>query len=49
MLFNSYEFVYVFFPVTLAGFFVLRRVSRDFALAWLIVASLFFYAWWRPA
>jgi D-alanyl-lipoteichoic acid acyltransferase DltB (MBOAT superfamily) len=34
--------------VTLAGFLLLGRVSRNFALGWLIVASLAFYAWWRP-
>jgi alginate O-acetyltransferase complex protein AlgI len=48
MLFNSYEFVFGFLPVTLAAFFLLGRVSRNLALGWLVVASLFFYAWWRP-
>ena len=48
MLFNSYEFIFVFLPATLAGFFLLGRTSRVWALGWLIVASLFFYAWWRP-
>ena len=48
MLFNSYEFIFGFLPLTLAGFFVLGRFSRDAALVWLIVASLLFYAWWRP-
>ena len=48
MLFNSYEFIFVFLPVTLAGFFLLGRRSRTLALAWLIAASLAFYAWWRP-
>jgi D-alanyl-lipoteichoic acid acyltransferase DltB (MBOAT superfamily) len=48
MLFNSYEFVFLFLPATLAGFFLLGRTSRAWALGWLIVASLFFYAWWRP-
>ena len=48
MLFNSYEFLFAFLPITLVVFFVCGRVSRDVALGWLIVASLFFYAWWRP-
>ena len=48
MLFNSYEFICVFLPATLAGFFLLGTKSRQWALSWLIVASLFFYAWWRP-
>ena len=50
MLFNSYVFIFVFLPVTLAGFFLLGRLGRRGpALAWLLVASLFFYAWWNPA
>ena len=48
MLFNSYEFLFAFLPVTLAGFFLLGRVSRNWALGWLMIASLVFYAWWRP-
>src|SRR5207302_6412302 len=48
MLFNSYEFIFVFLPVTLGGFFLLGLRSRNLALGWIIVASLGFYAWWRP-
>jgi D-alanyl-lipoteichoic acid acyltransferase DltB (MBOAT superfamily) len=48
MLFNSYEFILVFLPVTLAGFFLLGLRSRDLALGWIVAASLAFYAWWRP-
>jgi D-alanyl-lipoteichoic acid acyltransferase DltB (MBOAT superfamily) len=48
MLFNSYEFILVFLPVTLAGFFMLGLRSRNLALAWIVTASLAFYAWWRP-
>jgi alginate O-acetyltransferase complex protein AlgI len=48
MLFNSYEFIFVFLPVTLAGFFLLGLRSRNLALGWIVVASLAFYAWWRP-
>jgi D-alanyl-lipoteichoic acid acyltransferase DltB (MBOAT superfamily) len=48
MLFNSYEFLFGFLPVTLAGFFVLGAASRALALTWLVAASLGFYAWWRP-
>ena len=48
MLFNSIEFIFVFVPVVLAGFFLLARLSRAVALAWLTAASLFFYAWWNP-
>lgn len=48
MLFNSYEFLLIFLPVTLAVFFVLGRSSLRFAAAWLALASLFFYGWWNP-
>jgi len=48
MLFNSYEFIFVFLPVTLAGFFLLGTASRRLALGWIVLASLAFYAWWRP-
>ena len=48
MLFNSYPFVFVFLPLVLAGFAVLTRWrSRTATLAFLIVASLAFYAWWN--
>jgi D-alanyl-lipoteichoic acid acyltransferase DltB (MBOAT superfamily) len=48
MLFNSTEFLFVFLPVTLAGFYLLGPISRNSAIRWLILASLVFYAWWRP-
>ena len=48
MLFNSPEFIFAFFPATIAIFFLIGRVSREWSLSWLIFASLFFYAWWNP-
>jgi len=48
MLFNSFEFLFGFFPVVLALFLVLGARSRLLATGWLIAASLVFYAWWRP-
>jgi alginate O-acetyltransferase complex protein AlgI len=48
MLFNSYEFIFVFLPVTLGVFFAVGTMSRAWALRWIILASLCFYAWWRP-
>jgi alginate O-acetyltransferase complex protein AlgI len=48
MLFNSYEFIFVFLPVALAAFFVLGTISRTWALSSIVVASLAFYTWWRP-
>ncbi|MEW6313107.1 MAG: MBOAT family protein [Pseudomonadota bacterium] len=49
MLFNSYGFIFLFMPLTLALFFLLARASHLLAAGWLACASLFFYAWWNPA
>ncbi len=49
MLFNSYEFLLGFLPVTLALYFLTARwVGPRAALALLVAASLFFYGWWNP-
>jgi len=47
MLFNSFEFVYVFLPVTLLVFFLLRDPALQ--ILWLLAASLFHYSWWKPS
>lgn len=49
MLFNSYEFIFLFLPVVFAAFFAIGRYSRPLAALWLFSASLFFYGWWNPA
>jgi alginate O-acetyltransferase complex protein AlgI len=49
MLFNAPEFLVGFLPVVLAGFFLIGARARPlWAILWLVVASLFFYGWWRP-
>ena len=48
MLFNSYQFIFAFLPLTLVGFYFVGRISRGAAMNWLILASLVFYASWRP-
>jgi len=48
MLFNSYEFIFFFMPITVLGFAVLSRNFHTVALAWLTAASLFFYVCWEP-
>ena len=47
MLFNSYEFLLLFLPATIAGYFLLARRSAPAANAFLAAASVFFYAWWK--
>jgi alginate O-acetyltransferase complex protein AlgI len=47
MLFNSYSFIFVFLPVTLAVFYIFHTGgNRHFALGSLALASLVFYGWW---
>ncbi len=46
MLFNSYEFIFLFMPAAVAGFALLSSTRHKAALFWLTVASLFFYAYW---
>ena len=45
MLFTSLEFLLLFLPLVLAGYYVLRRELRN---AWLLAASLVFYAYGEP-
>jgi alginate O-acetyltransferase complex protein AlgI len=49
MLFNSLEFIFVFLPVTLAGFIIIGRFAEAPAarMAWLGFASLAFYGYWN--
>jgi D-alanyl-lipoteichoic acid acyltransferase DltB (MBOAT superfamily) len=49
MLFNTDEFIFLFLPGTLIGFFLLGRIAHHRAcLLWLVVCSLFYYGWWNP-
>ena len=43
MLFNSIEFIFGFLPITIAVFYLVRRIGgARVALAWLTAASPFF-------
>lgn len=45
MLFNSYEFCLLFLPLTVILYCAAGRYAgRTFALGWLLLASVFFYA-----
>jgi alginate O-acetyltransferase complex protein AlgI len=48
MLFNSYEFIFLFLPITVIVFFQIAKYNHHVAAAWLGAASLFFYGWWNP-
>lgn len=47
MLFNSYDYLIYFLPLSLAAFFVLGR-RASWAIGALVAASLVFYGWWNP-
>jgi D-alanyl-lipoteichoic acid acyltransferase DltB (MBOAT superfamily) len=48
MLFNSYEFIFGFFPLVFLGFLVLARAGMPALVqVWLVGCSLFFYGWWN--
>ncbi len=49
MLFNSYVFLLLFLPITLAVFYSIGATGRTRAAnSFLVVASIFFYGWWNP-
>jgi alginate O-acetyltransferase complex protein AlgI len=48
LLFTSGEFLFIFLPLTLLVFFITARlVGKGAAAAWLAIASLIFYGYWR--
>jgi D-alanyl-lipoteichoic acid acyltransferase DltB (MBOAT superfamily) len=48
MLFNSYEFIFLFLPITFFFYFWLNKKRLTYASkAWMVFASLFFYSWWN--
>ena len=49
MVFSSFNFLFLFLPVTLIGFFLLGRRDEHWAASWLLLASLAFYVSWNPA
>ena len=49
MLFNSYEYIFFFLPITFfLYFFLLQKRLIIGAKGFLVFASLFFYSWWNP-
>lgn len=53
MLFNSFEFIFLFLPLSVVFFFLLARGNSanhyKKAIVWLTAVSFFFYGWWNPA
>ena len=50
MLFNSYEFLFFFLPISFTFYFYLNKNKLTIASQiWLVFSSLFFYSWWNIA
>jgi len=50
MLFSSHQFIFLFFPAVLLGYYGLNRLDRPWvARSWLVMACLFFYGWFEPS
>ena len=48
MLFNSYEFIFAFLPITIIGYFLLNHFDKhSIAKLWLVLCSLFFYGYFN--
>ena len=49
MLFSAPEFIFVFLPIVFLGYYLSVRIAgKTVGSAFLALASLFFYAWWKP-
>ena len=47
MLFNSYEFIFLYLPIVLAGYFLLGKSGNNqYTGIWLVLSSIVFYGWW---
>jgi D-alanyl-lipoteichoic acid acyltransferase DltB (MBOAT superfamily) len=49
MVFASNAFIFLFLPIAFAGYFLATRFGATYAVAWLTLSSLAFYAAWNPA
>ncbi len=50
MLFNSFEFIFIFLPIVFILYFLLLRYRLvTLANGWLALSSLIFYSWWNIA
>lgn len=48
MLFNSYQFIFLFLPLALFGFYFFGSIDQKLALYYLVLASMVFYGTWSP-
>jgi len=48
MLFSSIEFIFLFLPIVFILYFVAGKHRKSWAMPILVLASLFFYGYWKP-
>ncbi|CAM3003012.1 MBOAT family O-acyltransferase [Legionella worsleiensis] len=48
MLFNSYQFLFLYLPIVLFGTYLLIYFFKPGVVPWLLTFSLLFYGWWNP-
>ncbi|RUR20217.1 MBOAT family protein [Legionella sp. km535] len=48
MLFNSYQFLFLYLPIALLGTYFLIYFYKPAVVPWLLTFSLIFYGWWNP-
>lgn len=50
MVFNSFEFIFLFLPITLIGYFTLNKFNKhSLSKIWLILCSFYFYGYFNPS
>lgn len=49
MIYSSFEFIFLFFPVALFGYFSLKKIKNEATSFWLLLVSLIFYGSWNAA
>lgn len=48
MLFSSSLFLFLFLPIVLVGYYIIKLINKKICNIWLLFASLVFYAWGEP-
>jgi alginate O-acetyltransferase complex protein AlgI len=49
MIFSSFNFIFIFLPIALVGYHLVAKLGAKYAVTWLVLVSLAFYAVWNPA
>lgn len=49
MLFSSIEFILLYLPLVVVGFFLISKYSIEKGITFLVIVSLIFYGYWNPA